>query len=78
MKAHELRDLSDSELDLKIRELREELFNYRFRHAVHQLDNPMALRTARRNLARALTIKRERELGLHRGRRTEASSPEKR
>ncbi len=74
MKADTLRELSDQELEVKIRELREELFNFRFRHASRQLDNPMAIRTARRTLARALTVRRERQLGLERGRRSEASS----
>jgi large subunit ribosomal protein L29 len=69
MKADGLRDLADQELATKIRELREELFNFGFRHATRQLDNPMSLRVARRSLARALTVLRERELQLDRGRR---------
>lgn len=72
MKADELRELPDGELAIKIRELRETLFNFRFRHVTRHLDNPMALRATRRSLARALTVQRERKLGLERGRRTEA------
>ncbi len=72
MKVESLRELPDEELKAKIAEMREELFNFRFRHATGQLDNPMMLRVARRNLARALTLQRERELGLARGRQMEA------
>jgi large subunit ribosomal protein L29 len=74
MKVDSLRALQDQELEAKIGELREELFNFRFRHATGQLDNPMMLRVARRNLARALTIQQERRLGLRRGRREEPES----
>lgn len=71
MKVESLRGLPDQELEAKISELREELFNFRFRHATGQLDNPMMLPVARKNLARALTIQQERQLGLERGRREE-------
>ena len=71
MKVDSLRGLPDQELEAKIQELREELFNFRFRHATGQLDNPMMLRVARKNLARALTIQQERIIGLERGRREE-------
>jgi large subunit ribosomal protein L29 len=74
MKVASLRGLPDQELEAKIRELREELFNFRFRHATGQLDNPMMLHVARKNLARALTIQQERQLGLERGRRDEPDS----
>jgi len=79
MKVDALRELPDQELATKIRELREELFNFRFRHVTRQLDNPMSLRVARRRLARALTVLRERELQLDRGRRPEAplASPDR-
>ncbi|MBN1426419.1 50S ribosomal protein L29 [Candidatus Fermentibacteria bacterium] len=75
MKVDALRELSDGELENKIRELREELFNFRFRHTTRQLDNPMMLRVTRRNLARAVTVRRERHLGVDRGRRALSGTP---
>lgn len=66
MKAHELRAMSREELDERVRELRQELFNLRFRGTTQQLDNPLRKRIARRDLARTLTVLRELELGLQR------------
>jgi len=62
MKASEIRELSEEELAKKIKELKEELFNLRFQHAINQLDNPMRLKYVRKDIARLLTILREREL----------------
>jgi large subunit ribosomal protein L29 len=62
--AAELRELSDEELVLRVREAKEELFNLRFQMATGQLDNNRRLRTVRRDIARIYTIMRERELGL--------------
>ena len=62
MKANKLRDLSDEEIKRKINDFRDELFNLRFQLATNQLDNPMRLSEVRRNIARARTILREREL----------------
>jgi len=56
----EIRDLSPAELDTKQRELEEELFGLRMRRATGQLENPMRARIVRRDLARLLTIKRQR------------------
>ncbi len=67
MKAHELRSLSREELEEHARELRQELFNLRFRSSTQQLDNPLRKRMARRELARTLTILREMDLGLEPG-----------
>ncbi|NLM05615.1 MAG: 50S ribosomal protein L29 [Tissierellia bacterium] len=64
MKTKEVRQLSDAEIDLKIRELKGELFNLRFQSATGQLDNPMRIKTVRRDIARAKTIARERQLGI--------------
>ena len=64
MKASELRELSDEQLDDRLRELREELFNLRFQMATGQLDNNRRLRTVRHDIARIYTVMRERELGL--------------
>jgi large subunit ribosomal protein L29 len=62
MKAKELRDYSDSELDGKVSELKEELFNLRFQLATGQLENPMRIRDVRKSIARVKTVQREREL----------------
>lgn len=64
MKASEIRSLTDKELQQKLKELKEELFNLRFRAAVGQLDNPMRIRAVRKDIARIKTIVRERELNL--------------
>jgi large subunit ribosomal protein L29 len=60
----ELRELTDEELVLRVREAKEELFNLRFQMATGQLDNHRRLRTVRPDIARIYTIMRERELGL--------------
>ncbi len=62
MQTVELRDLSDVELGEHIRTARRELFGLRFQHATGELDNTASLRRAKRELARALTIARERGL----------------
>jgi large subunit ribosomal protein L29 len=62
MKARELRDLDDSELAKKVAELGKEVFGLRFSNATGELDNTAGLGHAKRDLARALTVAREREL----------------
>ena len=62
--AAELRELTNEELVLRVREAKEELFNLRFQMATGQLDNNRRLRTVRHDIARIYTILRERELGL--------------
>ena len=62
--AAELRELTNEELVLRVREAKEELFNLRFQVATGQLDNNRRLQTVRRDIARIYTIMRERELGL--------------
>ncbi|MBN1434535.1 50S ribosomal protein L29 [Candidatus Fermentibacterales bacterium] len=64
MRVNEMRSMSRGELLDRVRELRQELFNLRFRVITEQLDNPLRLRAARRELAAALTMLREDELGL--------------
>lgn len=66
MKINELRELTDMELDKKLSDTKEELFNLRFQLATGQLDNYMRLKEVRRNIARIKTIMRERELGIKR------------
>ena len=62
MKASEIRELSKEDIQKKIKELKEELFNLRFQHAINQLDNPIRLKHVRKDIARSMTILREREL----------------
>jgi large subunit ribosomal protein L29 len=62
MKASEVRELSDKELQEKIRELKDELFNLRFQMATGQLENTMRLKEVRKSIARIKTVMREREL----------------
>jgi large subunit ribosomal protein L29 len=65
MRADELRNLTEMELDQKLREFKEELFNLRFQHATAQLDNPTRIREVKRIIARIKTIKREQDLGIN-------------
>ena len=62
MKAKELHELTIEELNAKVKELSEELFNLRFRHAIGQLENPSSLKNCRKDIARVKTILREKEL----------------
>ncbi|HEX2480319.1 MAG TPA: 50S ribosomal protein L29 [Methylomirabilota bacterium] len=62
-----LRDLSETELEQKGRELREEVFNLRFQVSMAMAKNPARIGQARRELARVQTLLRERTLGLRRG-----------
>jgi large subunit ribosomal protein L29 len=52
----ELRNMSAEELNAKLKELKEELFNLRFQHAINQLDNPQKIVEVKRNIARVMTI----------------------
>ena len=61
----ELRDLGDEELFERLEADKEELFNLRFQLATGQLDNPMRIKDVRHEIARILTIVRERELERH-------------
>jgi large subunit ribosomal protein L29 len=60
--AKEFRDLSELELDKKVVDLKQELFSLRFQHAVNQLDNPMKIKTVKKQIAIVKTIQREREI----------------
>jgi len=53
--------MSVDEIQTRVAELREELFNLRFRNSMKQLDNPLKIREGRRELARLLTVLREKE-----------------
>jgi large subunit ribosomal protein L29 len=66
MKAKEMRDLEDNELANQIGVLRKEVFGLRFANATGELDNTAGVARAKRDLARALTVAHERELGTKR------------
>ena len=72
-RAQEMRQNSDEELVVALREAKEELFNLRFQVATGQLDNNRRLQTVRRDIARIYTVMRERELGIDRS-TTDASA----
>jgi large subunit ribosomal protein L29 len=61
VKATTMRDQSLDEIRGRIAELREELFNLRFRNSMKQLDNPLKIREGRRELARLMTVMQEKE-----------------
>ncbi len=58
----EIRELPDAELRERVEALKEELFNLRFQLATAQLENPMRIKQVRHEIARILTVLREREL----------------
>jgi large subunit ribosomal protein L29 len=64
MNAKDLRDLSDTQLAEQIATSRKDLFGLRFQHATGELQNTAGMRAAKRELARALTVQRERERTL--------------
>lgn len=61
-KASELREMNDEQLGISLRETRKELFRLRFQAATEKLDAPSNLKKLRREIARILTIQRQREL----------------
>ena len=62
--AHELDDMNATDLEAKLREAKEELFNLRFQAATGQLENHGRLKAVRKDIARIYTLMRERELGI--------------
>ncbi|MDO5311018.1 MAG: 50S ribosomal protein L29 [Monoglobaceae bacterium] len=65
MKIQDIRDLSTQELEDKIKDLKEELFNLRFQNATNQLDNPMSIVSVKKDIARVKTVLKEKELGIN-------------
>ena len=59
MKASDIRELTPAELENKLRDLKKELFNLRFQHAINQLDNPMRINAVKKDIARILTVMHE-------------------
>lgn len=78
VKAQELRDLDPGALKGRLDQLKTELFNLRFQQAVGQLGNPMRIRHVRRDIARVLTVMREKELGRRPAARPQAVARPKR
>ena len=59
-----MRDMSPDEIRQRLSDLREELFNLRFRNSMRQLDNPLKIRAGRREIARLLTVLHEKEAAV--------------
>ena len=66
MRARELRDLTDEELENRLADTRQELFNLRFQGVTGALENTARLKLAKREIARILTVRNERESSLTR------------
>ena len=62
MKATEVRAMNKADLEKNVSELKAELFNLRFQHAINQLDNPIRLNEVKKDIARVKTVLRELEL----------------
>ena len=56
MKATELREMTDVELNKQLKDLKAELFNLRFQHAINQLDNPILIEAVKKDIARVMTV----------------------
>jgi large subunit ribosomal protein L29 len=61
VKATAFREMNADEIQARVAELREDLFNLRFRNTMKQLDNPLKIRESRREMARLLTVLKEKE-----------------
>jgi large subunit ribosomal protein L29 len=64
VQAHELDEMNNTDLESRLREAKEELFNLRFQAATGQLESHGRLRTVKKDIARIYTVVRERELGI--------------
>ena len=56
MKATELREMTDVELNKQLKDLKAELFNLRFQHAINQLDNPIRIEAVKKDIASVMTV----------------------
>ncbi|MBQ8737880.1 MAG: 50S ribosomal protein L29 [Clostridia bacterium] len=59
MKTNEIRQMSSQDLEKKLKELKQELFNLRFQHAINQLDNPHKIADVKKDIARVMTVLNE-------------------
>ena len=62
MKITEIRDKRELELNQLLKDLKDELFNLRFQHAINQLENPMRINAVKKDIAKVMTIIREKQL----------------
>ncbi len=62
MKAKELREMTDVELNKQLKDLKAELFNLRFQHAINQLDNAVRIDAVKKDIARVMTIMAEKNV----------------
>jgi large subunit ribosomal protein L29 len=74
LRSDEIRDMSDGDINARVAELEEERFRLKFRSATEPLENPLRLRTIRRDIARLKTILRERQLAATGGARPAADA----
>ena len=65
MKIQDIRELSAQELEEKIKDLKQELFNLRFQNATNQLDNPSRIVSVKKDIARVKTVLKEKEIGIN-------------
>lgn len=65
MKSSEIREMTGEEIQRKVNDLKEELFNLRFQHGAGQLENPQKMKQVKRDIARCQTIAREAELAVN-------------
>jgi len=72
IKMEEIKQLPLEEVKERLRDTEEELANLKFQLALHQLDNPLKVRMVRRDVARLRTVIREYELGIRKGKKTQA------
>ena len=56
MKAQDIREMTAEELNAKLKELKSELFNLRFQHAINQLENPHKIADVKKDIARVMTV----------------------
>ena len=61
MKVKELREMTGEQLNAKLADLKKELFNLRFQHAINQLDNPHKIADVKKDIARVMTVLRQKE-----------------
>lgn len=65
MKSSEIREMTGDEIQRKVADLKEELFNFRFQHGAGQLENPQKMKQLKRDIARCQTIAREAKLSTN-------------
>lgn len=65
MKIQDIRELSTQELEDKVKNLKQELFNLRFQNATNQLDNPSRIVSVKKDIARVKTVLKEKEIGIN-------------